>query len=116
MKLLLLTFFLTSCVGQTINSNTFDDSTYAPPAYDTNTTEGKNLAILQSQCATCHAHAEWSSFTSAQDYINYGYIVEGDSSSSFIITRLKNEGGNMPQGSSMSDADYQSLKSWIDGM
>ena len=102
---------LISCIGQGSSSSSLDEIIYSE---GDDSLEGQSLKILQANCISCHTG--WSSYTSSQDYIDNGLITAGDSTSSSIITSLKNEGGTMPQNSTLSSSDYYILKDWVDNL
>lgn len=114
-------FLLVSC-GQGFNSNSFDEQKYRS-TLDTSTPAGQRFAdayaVIQNNCINCHSgrHDNYSFYKTSDDWINNGLINAGDFENSFIIRRLKNFGGDMPQGgSNLSDDEIESLQDWIDNL
>lgn len=115
--------FFTSC-GMNYNSNTFDDVKYGPaPSFDPQTPAEERFVaaynLLDSQCIQCHEgeHDAWAAWTTSEDWVNQGYVTEGDFSGSILISSLKNYSGNMPKGSSaLTDEEIQILRDWIENL
>lgn len=117
---LIILVFLVSC-GQSFNSNS-KDFLLGSQIYCSDTSQIKLCSaneVIAKNCINCHSgyHNSWSSYLTNQDWINSALIATGNSDSSSLIIKLKNAGGNMPEGAApLSDADYQVLRSWIDSL
>lgn len=108
--------FLSGC--QDINSNSFDASKYRELPYDPNETNlnTRANAIINNRCTSCHDgyHDSFSAYNSKQDWINSGYITQGDADNSFMIGWMSNAGGTMPLGSGpIPNDEFQTLLDWI---
>lgn len=123
MKLFLL-LFLSACInsGQGLNSNSLDATKYVENDIDTTTPAGlrysKAYTVLNDQCISCHSgeHDSWSQLEES-DWEPFGYIIEGDASSSSLVTRLINYGDNMPLGgSALSQSDLDAVEDWINNL
>lgn len=121
-KAILLLFILTSC-GQDFNSSSGDFALTADNGIDTSTAAGVRLSaaynVLKNNCMTCHTgyHNGWANYKTDSDWITKGLAVRGDTTSSQVYDRLKNVGGDMPQGApQISDTDRQKLEDWILGL
>ena len=104
--------------GQTFNSNTNDSGLVALGACDAgNSVEYCAAeAIIQDCCINCHSgyHDQWSSFRNDAAWKASGRVVAGSTAGSTLITRLKNQGGNMPEDNpQIADAEYQTLIEWV---
>ena len=115
-----LLLLLSSC-GQTFNSNTNDTGLVALGACsEAGTTAGDRYcaaeAIIQSRCINCHSgyHDQWSTWKNDAAWKTSGRVVAGSTAGSTLITRLKNQGGNMPADApQMADTEYQTLIEWV---
>lgn len=120
-KYLFLLIFLVSC-GQDYNSNYFDSLKYSDSLGD-GTPAGERFQaaynILASNCISCHTgyHNSYSSFRTSSDWIDNGLVVQGDFENSFLVRKLKNYGGTMPQGgSSLGGSEMELIKVWIENL
>lgn len=112
---------LVSC-GQSYNSNS-TDRFVGDLNIDISTPAGERLYraynVLQNQCVNCHSgyHNIWSSYNTDQQWISAGLVIKGEPRSSLLISRLQNEGSDMPLfAPQISEADYQALREWIEEM
>ena len=118
-----LLMLLTSC-GQTYNSNSSDTGLVALGACsEAGTAAGDRYcaaeAINQNRCINCHSgyHDQWASYTNDAAWKTSGRVVAGSTAGSTMITRLKNQGGNMPTDNpQIPDAEYQTLLEWVQMM
>lgn len=120
MKYLILISFLFLGCGQDFNSNSFDKERYGDTGIDTSTPAGQRFSkaytVLENNCISCHTgyHNIYSGYTTSEAWIDAGLVVAGDFSGSFLIQKLQNYGGNMPQGSSqLSETEITNLNDWI---
>lgn len=105
---------LSSC--QDYNSNSFDQNKYL------STDLNDPFGILRAKCISCHkgTHNWWSNLTQNSDWSGTQvdgsyYVVPGDFSGSYIISRLKNYGSDMPDGgSALSEDELDVLRDWIE--
>lgn len=75
------------------------------------------LAVLSSECMSCHQHTDWSLWDSDADWQNSGLVEPTRPLDSLLVSKLKNAGGNMPDGGSpLATADFNKIKDWISGM
>ena len=118
MKKYLLLFLLVSC-GQSFNSNS-KDFLLGSQIYCSNTSETKLCQaneIIAKNCINCHSgyHNNWASYLTNSAWLSSALITSGNADNSLLILKLKNAGGNMPEGAApINDTDYQALKNWID--
>ncbi len=114
---------LSSC-GQTFNSNSNDANLTAFTACsEAGTAAGDRYCaaetIIRTRCTNCHSgyHDQWSSYTNDAAWKASGRVVAGSVAGSTVITRLKNQGGNMPADApQISDTEYQTLVEWVQQM
>ena len=102
-------FLLISC-GQSFNSSTGDTK------YSTAGSSEAAIGIINSRCISCHEgyHDSWSAFLEFSDYEAAGLVSGGAASTSLMITRLKNTGGDMPKNGPALDAEeYLAVENWI---
>ena len=117
--LLIPLLFLVSC-GQDTNSQSNDRTEYGQVEIDNSSPEGQRLssayAVLQTNCFSCHGG--WSDYTTSNQWINAGKVEPGSYATSLLVTRLKNNGGDMPPNpkGALSTADITVLQSWIDNL
>lgn len=114
--LLLVTLF--SC-GQTFNSNTNDKGLVALGDCVGSTDFCTAQGIIQTRCINCHTgyHDQWATFNDEAAWKASGRVVAGSTSQSSLITRLKNQGGNMPADApQIPDSEYQALIQWVQNM
>lgn len=117
---LFLTFVLMSC-GQSFNSNS-KDFLLGSQTYCSDTSQTKLCVaneIIARNCINCHSgyHNSWASYLTNSAWLASAMIAAGNSDNSALILKLKNAGGNMPEGAApLSDADYSALRSWIDSL
>ena len=113
--------FISSC-GQSFNSNTDDYLLlpYSSCANPSNTNLCQANAIIQAKCVGCHTpanyHQSWADYDTDEKWLAApdSLVAKGDPSSSTLITKLKNEGGNMPAGAApLTEAEVTILKNWI---
>lgn len=80
--------------------------------------------ILNDSCVSCHSASGSAAFAplnfaTEADFVTAGLVVPGDPTKSKLLFRLKNYPTgdaslrNMPIGSSLTDAQYQSLFNWV---
>ncbi|MBC7537570.1 MAG: hypothetical protein H7281_02020 [Bacteriovorax sp.] len=111
-----LLVFLGSC-GQDYNSNYNDRGTYADIGIPPGTPLYNSYKILQNKCFSCHA-AKWQDFKTNQAWIDSGEVTKGSFDTSSIKTNLVNFGGSMPlpPNASLTDAEVETLRSWVNGL
>lgn len=114
-------FFLAGC-GQSFNSHS-TDRFKGSGNIDISTPSGLRLfkayEVIQNRCINCHTgyHNSWNQYNSDQDWLDQGLVIKGDFRGSQIISRLQNEGSDMPLfAAQIPEADYQLLKDWIENM
>ena len=113
---------LVACQDYNSNSNDgdrFRQVTLTPPSANFE----KAYYIIQERCTSCHTsgiHNSWASYTNEQDWIDKGYVVEGDPDSSRLIFRIINHGStdsDMPLGMGPLPSDeYEDLKEWVENI
>lgn len=121
--LLSLTLAFSSC-GQTFNSNTNDTGLVALGACtEAGTPAGDRYCaaekVIQDRCVNCHSgyHDQWAKWKDETAWKSSGRVVAGSTASSVLITRLKNQGGNMPADApQIADTEYQTLIDWVQMM
>ncbi len=113
---LIIVFLLSVSCGQVYNSNTFDQYTYgANGISDPVFAAGYN--VLKSRCMTCHYHSGWSGYTTEEQWTSAGLVIAGSAATSQIMTRLKNNGGDMPTDAGPIPADEKlALETWINNI
>ncbi|WP_413578300.1 hypothetical protein ACLVWU_07135 [Bdellovibrio sp. HCB290] len=109
-----------SC-GQSYNSSYYDADIYGEGGGGTPEFQAAQ-AILRTECATCHAqasHQSWGNISEAQ-FISLGLVSPGNLSGSQLYTKIRNNTtgivGNMPQSSTLSTAQIQTIETWILGI
>jgi mono/diheme cytochrome c family protein len=114
--------FLIGC-GTDNNSNSFDAEKVQVADIDTSTDAGKRLfasyGILKDNCMNCHSgyHSDMLAFNTDNRWIIDGRVVPGSSVTSDLINQMKNDGGDMPIGSSQISADdFDTISNWIDNL
>ena len=115
-KALVLISFLFSSSCQDYNSNSFDQNKYQ------STNLNEPLGIIRAKCISCHkgTHDWWANLTANSDWSNTQvngsfYVVPGDFAGSYIISRLKNFGSDMPDGgSALTEEELAVLRDWIE--
>lgn len=117
---IVLLMALSSC-GQTFNSNTSDTGLIPFAACGAGNSDEYCAAevIIRDKCINCHSgyHDQWASYKTDADWLGSGRVVAGSTAGSTLITRLKNQGGNMPADApQISDADYQTLITWVQSL
>ncbi|MFT6070650.1 MAG: putative membrane protein [Bacteriovoracaceae bacterium] len=120
-KLFLISIVLLSSCGQTFNSNTSDAGLIPLLACtEAGTAAGDRYCaaqtIIQEKCVNCHSgyHDQWAAYTNDSHWKTSGRVVAGSTAGSTLITRLKNQGGNMPADNpQISDSNYQVLIEWV---
>jgi cytochrome c5 len=116
----ILSLLLVGC-GQTFNSNTSDSGLIPLLACsEFGTAAGDRYCaaqtIIQDKCVNCHSgyHDQWAAFTNDANWKTSGRVVAGSTAGSSLITRLKNQGGDMPADNpQISDANYRTLIDWV---
>ena len=115
-----IAFVLTALGGcfQVINSTSNDDTRFKS-AGETKTGSVRFLAanaVIAQKCATCHTstvHETWGDLSEA-DWVARASVVPGDPTNSALLKRLKNNGGDMPQGAAaLSETELAELTDWI---
>lgn len=120
-KLFLILILLLAGCGQTFNSNTSDSGLIPLLACtEAGTAAGDRFCaaklIIQDKCVNCHSgyHDQWAAFTNDAKWKASGRVVAGSTAASSLITRLKNQGGNMPADNpQIPDTNYQTLIEWV---
>jgi hypothetical protein len=120
--LLMLSIFWVACADY--NSSTLDDLEYVEvTANETDLNFARAFEIIKNRCANCHEpnhpHQEWKSYNSNARWINEsGVIVKNDAANSPLIKRTMRNGpsGNMPRDNSLTEQEYEDLKTWINNM
>lgn len=108
--------FCVSC--QEINSNSFDRDLYG---FGNNDPVGSDLnqaanQIIGQKCTSCHTgfHNTFATYRTKQDWLDSGFITQGDADNSYLLVWTINAGGNMPLGGApLSATEYQTLVDWI---
>jgi uncharacterized membrane protein len=118
--LIFIIFFAASC-GQDYNSNSGDYSQYAPQdGIDASIADGTRLLaaykIFQAKCFQCHS--AWSVYKSSVQWTSSGLVTQGNTSGSLVWTRLKNNGGDMPQDpiAELTTDELAIVETWINGI
>jgi mono/diheme cytochrome c family protein len=79
--------------------------------------QAQALAILSSNCASCHDTAINGGLTGILD-VNHlvaaGYVIPGNPTGSMLITSIQS--GGMPMGGALAAADLTTLENWIGSM
>jgi uncharacterized membrane protein len=122
MKIFLLLIFLTAC--QDFNSNTSDRDKFGPSTLPGASSEfNQAYKITQNRCVNCHTstiHNVWATYITEAAWIDSGLITPGNADNSLFIERIINSGhsnSNMPEGgSALPNAEYNDLKTWINGL
>lgn len=114
-------FFLTAC-GQTFNSQSIDRFSGAGNI-DVSTPQGLRLfkayQVIQNRCISCHTgyHNSWKQYNTDNLWIQNSLVIKGDFRGSLLISRLQNEGSDMPLlAAQIPEVDYQILKDWIENI
>jgi uncharacterized membrane protein len=75
------------------------------------------FAVIQNRCASCHNHTSWNNLTSNALWQASGYVIKGSPSTSVLITNTYRNGtGNMPPSNTLTQAEFDLLKTWISNM
>lgn len=118
---ILLLLLLISC-GQDYNSNSFDEEKYNTKI-ETTSPEGLRFYnaynVISTKCVSCHTsyHNSYASYKTSQHWLDSGLITANDFDNSFLILKLKNYGGSMPQGGAELSSDQITyLRDWIEGL
>ena len=122
-KFIIIATLLLSC-GQTFNSNTNDKGLVSLTACsEAGTPAGDRYcaaeSIIQNRCINCHTgyHDQWATYNNDSEWKASGRVVAGSTAGSSLITRLKNQGGNMPADApQIPDSEYQTLINWVQMM
>ncbi|MBC7714839.1 MAG: hypothetical protein H7177_15945 [Rhizobacter sp.] len=119
-SLIFIAFLAASC-GQDYNSSSGDYSQYAPiEGIDSSTPDGVRLLaaykVFQTKCFQCHN--AWSAYKSSAQWTAAGLVSQGNTGGSLIWTRLKNNGGDMPQDpvAELTTDELGSVETWINGI
>ena len=97
-------------------------TTPGTPVTDPNFTKVQPLIV--SQCASCHFHSTWGSYT-AQKFVDEGYVIKGNALGSKLYYRLMGSEGasgpkSMPQTTTLSNEELSTfvgdMKTWINSM
>lgn len=121
LKLMITVSLLSGC-GQTFNSNTEDFNLLASSfcSNQANTNLCSANEIIQTKCTSCHTspiHAGWAAYDTDAEWVASGRVIAGDATSSTLISKLKNYGGNMPEGApQLTDSEVQILLDWVNGI
>jgi uncharacterized membrane protein len=96
---------------QVYNSSSQDEQRFAGGS-----PEEKARGVLAVRCAACHAFHT----TSLTSLMNTGHVVPGQPASSTLLTRIRGAGlggtENMPPSDSVSAAEIDTIKVWIEGV
>ena len=106
--------FIASC--QNYNSNSGDAVKYGTTTVSGSSEFQAAFGVIKNRCASCHSnyHAEWGTLTTEQQWKDRALVVPGYPSSSTLVTRIKNYGGDMPQDSgNIPDAEYTAITNWV---
>lgn len=120
-QVILAILFLTSC-GQDYNSNAFDKLKYSGSLSVGSPEEERLVAaysVIEKNCISCHNgyHNNYSSYKSSDNWVETGLVVPGDFENSFLVKKLKNYGGTMPQGgASLGSSEIEAIQSWIENL
>lgn len=114
---LLFTSLFISC-GQSTNSNTYDE--FLDFAIDpSNVNLVQAFSVINQKCLNCHTgyHNAWKGFNTDELWIASGVVTPQSASSSALMLKLKNDGGNMPLGgANLTSDEYDALKNWIEAL
>lgn len=117
----LLTAILLVGCGQSFNSNT-EDKNLLPSSFCANQSDTRLCAaneIIQTKCTSCHTryHATWGPYDTNAKWLASGNVISGNAAGSPLFTKLKNNGGNMPEGApELTEAEAQAIRDWIDAI
>jgi hypothetical protein len=110
-------FFTVSC-GQDLNSNSFDEFKFTGEV--SGTIEFVNAyKVIEKRCISCHtgAHSQWSQYKESEEWERESLVISRNVTDSLIVSRLINNGGDMPQGgSSLPAEDIETLTKWINSL
>ena len=115
LNILFCLLIFSSC-GQNFNSNSNDQGQYATVKIDTSSPAGERFAaaykVIQVNCMACHS---WNSYDTSDKWIQSGYVIQADYSHSLLMTRLKNNGGDMPKSpnGALKTSEITILQDWI---
>ncbi len=120
MKILFLlsAFIVSSCGGSSAETLSPGSSLMPPPGE----MEGKfaeAYEVLKTNCISCHTgkHNSWESRQTEQAWVTSGLVNAGDAANSRLVTKLKNNGGNMPKDNpQISDEDLAKIVDWINSI
>lgn len=108
-----------SCM-QTQNSSSNDEAIYKKTSIDVSTPAGQRLSqaykVIKNNCVSCHSTMN---LTTDSEWINSGYISQGNPTSSILYCRIKGStcgAEDMPKDSSLSDTDLNAIKVWIENL
>ncbi len=117
-----LVFLLLFGCGQTFNSHSVDNF-IGTGNIDISTPEGMRLfqatSVIKNRCINCHTgyHNSWLQYNRDIDWIGSGLVIKGDFRGSLLISRLQNEGSDMPLfAPQIPESEYQLLKEWIENI
>lgn len=122
MKIILLLAslaFLTSC--QDTNSNSNDRARFSPIGEDPlDPNFGTAYRVITNRCISCHYHTSWIELKDSASWAKRpDLIIPGDSTRSFLISKIVNSGGNgnmPPNTTSIPDTEYQAIIKWANEM
>ena len=106
-----------SACGQDYNSFSGDGSSLQIDCGNPANTQlcAAATALKNNGCYQCHGG--WLSFTSSEAYEAAGLIDLGNRTQSPILSRLVNNGGNMPpSGAPLSAEDLNAVVDWVQGL
>jgi hypothetical protein len=116
LKILFTSFLYLAGCGQVYNSNTFDQYNYGANGIS-DPVFAEAYSALKVRCMNCHVHAGWSAYTTEAQWTSAGLVIPGSPSTSTVITRLKNSGGDMPTDSgAIPNAEKIAIETWINAL
>jgi len=119
-SIILATILITGC-GQSFNSNT-EDKNLLPSSFCADQSDTRLCAaneIIQTKCTSCHTryHATWGPYDTNAQWLESGNVISGNATGSALFIKLKNNGGNMPEGApELTEAENQAIRDWIDAL
>ncbi len=78
--------------------------------------------LTRGTCLRCHgansSSGDFASLTTNAGWATSPYVIPNSPDKSLLISRLRNNGGNMPRDASktLSSSDHQKLRSWVTGL
>ncbi len=117
-RIIIFIFFLSSCLPKTDQS---DSSRFQFERREQEMSPYFNKAykIIETKCINCHTgtHNKFKNLKSSTDWIRSSLVLARNPDDSILITRLRNNGGDMPQGGGqLSKEEIQTLNDWINSL